>query len=273
MTTLTVLGSGSSGNCYFLESGDDAIIIDLGIGIRLFKKHTRNYGLNREHIRGIVLTHDHMDHVKAVGPLTEEQHIPVYASKAVHQGMLRNRVIRKKVPTILRRDITAGEPFDIGVFRLMPFHIMHDASDNLGYLISWNRPADLFAPTESGSLLLMTDVGTIPDLAATLLPEADYLVIESNYDELMLARGPYPARLKARIAGARGHSANSVTAQWLSQHLTPRTRQIWLCHLSDENNTPDIARNTVSAALSALPFTPPLVTPLPRRQPTGRFIL
>lgn len=273
MTTLTVLGSGSSGNCYFLESGDDALVIDLGIGIRLFKKYARNYGLNREHIRGIVLTHDHMDHVKAVGALTEEQRIPVYASALVHQGMLRNRVIRKKVPAQLRRDIVPGETFSIGVFTLTSLRILHDASDNFGYFIRWNRPADLFGPAEEGSLLLMTDIGTIPDPAVEFVKQADYLIIESNYDEQMLARGSYPARLKARIASSRGHTANNVTGQWLRQHLTPRTRQVWLCHLSEENNSPDIARNTVTAALADLDFPAPLVTPLKRREPSGRLIL
>lgn len=273
MTTLTVLGSGSSGNCYFLEANDTAILIDLGIGIRLFKRHTNTYGLNQEHIKAIVVTHDHADHVKAVGYLSQQRHIPVYATRNVHEGMLRNRFLTKKVPQEMRHDIAQDETFSIGPFRLTPFHIKHDASDNSGYFIAWDIAADLLHPASKGTLLLMTDIGTIPDKAKEYVPQADYIVFESNYDEQMLRVGPYPARLKGRILGAYGHTSNAETAAFLKAHLTPRTRHIWLCHLSQENNTPDIAQRTTEQALQGLTFAPPPVTPLKRREPSGRIVL
>lgn len=281
------LGSGSCGNCYYLESSGTAILIDLGIGIRAFKKHVRDYGLRMPAIKAILVTHDHTDHVKAVGPLSIEYHLPVYASEGVHIGVQRNRFMTKKVPLDQRRVTTLETPFEIGPFRITPFQVVHDSNDNNGYFIEVTQPEpaeDLFdsaaalgaadAGKEPLTFCIITDCGAVTDNLIPYIKRARYLVIESNYDSAMLASGPYPAYLKKRIMSGRGHLDNALCADCLSKYLTPVTRKVWLCHLSEENNHPEIALKTVETALRELPFTPrPALETLRRRVPSGLVTL
>ena len=270
------VGSGSSGNCYYLESKGTAILIDLGLGIRIFKKYLRDYGLTIPRIAAILVTHDHTDHVKSVGPFAREFGIPVYASPRTHEGVERNRYMTKKVPAELKRTTTVHEPFEIGNFRITPFPVPHDAFDNNGYFVELLTPEerdDVFAPDPEDpqpTFCLITDAGTpTPDMQR-FVEQARHLVIEANYDEQMLQNGPYPAFLQRRIAGERGHMDNRDTAASLRQWLTPATRNIWLCHLSEENNHPDIARKTVQNAIDELDFAANVqLHVLPRRQATG----
>lgn len=281
------LGSGSCGNCYYLESNGTAILIDLGIGIRAFKKHAKDYGLRLPDIKAILVTHDHTDHVKAVGPLSIDQHLPVYASAGVHVGVQRNRFMTKKIPEHLRMTTELDTPFDIGPFRITPFQVIHDSNDNNGYFIEVTQPEpaeDLFDSaaalgaedqgTEPLTFCIITDCGQFTDNLIPYIKRARYLVIESNYDNTMLTTGPYPLYLKKRIKGGRGHLDNQICAERLKQFLTPTTRHIWLCHLSEENNHPDIARRTVQAAIDDLKFVPhPALDVLRRRVPSGMVIL
>lgn len=277
------LGSGSCGNCYYLESGGTALLIDLGIGIRAFKKHAKDYGLRLPDIKALLVTHDHTDHVKAVGPLSIEQHLPVYASEGVHVGIQRNRFMTKKIPEDLKRITQLDTPFDIGPFRITPFQVVHDSNDNNGYFIEVTQPEpqeDLFdaaaalgnddASSAPLTLCLITDCGTFTDNLIPYIQRARYLIIEANYDSAMLANGPYPPYLKKRIVSGRGHLDNAICASRLQQVLTPATRHIWLCHLSEENNHPEIALKTVQGALNELPFDPkPALETLRRRAPSG----
>lgn len=281
------LGSGSCGNCYYLESAGTAILIDLGIGIRAFKKHARDYGLRMPDIKAILVTHDHTDHVKAVGPLSIELHLPVYASEGVHIGIQRNRFMTKKIPEHLKRITTLDTPFEIGPFRITPFQVVHDSNDNNGYFIEVTQPEpqdDLFdtaaaiGSTDAGqaplTFCLITDCGAFTDNLIPYVQRARYLVIEANFDSTMLANGPYPLYLKKRISSGRGHLDNAICAERLRQFLTPTTRNIWLCHLSEENNHPDIARRTVQAAIDELQFAPlPHLDVLRRSVPSGMITL
>ncbi len=128
-------GSGSSGNCYYLESRGTAILIDLGIGIRAFKRYMSNYGLTIPKIAAIIVTHDHTDHIKAVGPMAITYRTPVYASQRVHEGIDRNRFMTKKIPAELRVLTELNTPFEVGNFRITPFAVPHDSSDNNGYFV------------------------------------------------------------------------------------------------------------------------------------------
>ncbi|MBF1075554.1 MAG: MBL fold metallo-hydrolase [Prevotellaceae bacterium] len=271
-------GSGSSGNCYYLESRGEAILIDLGIGIRAFKKHMRDYGLTMPKIKAIIVTHDHTDHIKAVGPLSIEFRIPVYASMPVHEGIVRNRFMTKKIPEDLQRCTVLNTPFEVGNFRITPFAVPHDATDNNGYFIELIEPeetnaTDLFAPQGGDgrpTFCLITDAGQFTETMIPYVQRARYLVIEANYDRELLDNGPYPLYLRKRISGGRGHMDNRLTAEALKQHLTPETRRVWLCHLSAENNNPETARRTVAEAIDALPFAErPRLDVLRRTVPSG----
>lgn len=232
-------GSGSCGNCYYICVEDYGILIDTGIGIRKFKKYFSDYGLKFNTLRSIFVTHDHADHIKAVGMISGNYNLPVYATEKVHDGILRNYCVKKKVDSCNVRFIYANEAISIGDLSVTPFHVPHDSLDNVGFKIVYN---DI-------TFCLMTDIGHITEDMACMISEADYLVIEANYDKEMLWTGMYPEYLKRRVSGGNGHLSNDLCAQAIIDNASEKLRHIWLCHLSCENNHPELARKTVELAL------------------------
>lgn len=260
------LSSGSSGNCYYLESGGEAILVDLGMGIRRFKKYFADYGLSFSRLKAIFVTHDHADHVQSVGRLAETCNLPVYALEDTHMGISRNRYVGKKIPAALKRFVKADEPVTLGQFTLTPLAVPHDSAANCGYLI------------EAGgvTLCLATDIGHATADIKAGIRRARYVVVEANYDDTMLETGPYPVYLKNRIRGERGHLDNRETAEMLCEALSEDAKRVWLCHLSEENNRPEVARQTVEDRLRAAFGSErrlPVVEPLARLRPTGPFEL
>lgn len=240
MIQFICFGSGSSGNCYYLNVDGYGIVIDLGIGYRAFKKYFRDYGLSFDKIQAILVTHDHTDHVKSVGSLSAEFKVPVYAASAVHEGMQRNYFMSRKIAADLRHDITPDASFALGAVQVTPFTVPHDSSANHGYCLTF---------PSGNRFCLITDAGEFTPTLCKHISQATYLVVESNYDALMLEGGPYPPYLRRRIASPRGHADNACTAATLSTHLSEGARRVWLCHLSEENNHPELARKTVENAL------------------------
>jgi phosphoribosyl 1,2-cyclic phosphodiesterase len=257
------LGSGSSGNCYYINTANTGIIIDLGLGIRTFKKLYKDYGLSLAEIQGILVTHNHTDHTKAIGPLSNEFHIPVYTTEAVHEGIMKNIYLSKKVHPSEKRIICHYETFEIGALRITAFPVPHDSHGNNGYIIE----------AEGKTLVLITDIGHVTEEIKQAISKAEHLIVESNYDLAMLESGKYPNHLKRRIKGPYGHISNTETAELLAENLNKeRIKNIWLCHLSEENNTPELARSTTKAALTDKGFnlnTQLSLISLPRRTPYG----
>ena len=228
MLRFVSFGSGSSGNCYFLYTEHDGLLIDVGVGLRTLKKHFRDYGLSLSQVHHVLITHDHADHIKSVGSISHELHLPVYATKPVHQGIDRNYCITRKVDMADRHYIEPGVTFQIGDFVVTPFSVPHDSSDNVGYMIE----------VDGSTFCLMTDVGKVTDDMTYYLSHAQYLVIEANHDLEMLMRGPYPEHLKRRITSGTGHLNNVQCGEAIANYMTERLRYVWLCHLSEENNHP-----------------------------------
>lgn len=228
-------GSGSSGNCYYLYTETDSILIDVGVGLRSLKKHFHNYGMQFEDIHHILITHDHADHVKSVGSLSNDFHLPVYTTRKVHMGIERNYCVRKKIVPQNVHVIEKGVPFTLGEFKVTPFGVPHDSTDNVGYFV------------EQGGVCfcLLTDVGHITEEMHEFIGRANYLVIEANHSVEMLLQGNYPQYLKDRILGPNGHLSNDACGKALAEHATSNLRHVWLCHLSEENNHPELARKTV----------------------------
>jgi len=233
-------GSGSCGNCYYLYE-TEGLLIDAGIGIRTLKKYFNDYGFSMEDIGNILVTHDHADHVKSVGYLSNEYNLPVYATEEVHRGIACNYCVRKKVCPDNIRNITKGTPFSIGSFSITPFDVPHDSRDNVGYKIVYGGVV----------FCLITDAGHVTAEMESYISQADYLVIEANHDEVMLLEGPYPEHLKRRVRGPEGHLSNKACAEAVAQSCTSRLKHVWLCHLSQENNHPELARKTVEMMLGA----------------------
>lgn len=257
MVQFICFGSGSSGNCYYLQADEFGILIDLGIGIRSFKKSFKDHGFCFDRIKAILVTHDHTDHIKAVGVLSREYHVPVYATEKVHSGMDRNYFMSKKVEQIHKMLISEGLSFEVGPFHVTPFNVPHDSSSCQGYFIK----------CEEVKLCLITDAGCVTSEMQDYLQAANYVILESNYDPMMLDSGPYPPFLKKRIASPNGHLSNQDAAAALVNSLTPETKRVWLCHISEENNHPELVRKTIETAYcQAFVQSPPQVEVLKRKQ-------
>lgn len=232
------LGSGSSGNCYYLGTDKYGILIDAGIGIRSIKKILKEHDIMLDSIKAVFITHDHADHIKAVGHLGEKINIPIYATAKIHQGINKSYCVTEKLSTSVRY-LEKETPMQLHDFTIESFEVPHDGSDNVGYCIEVD--GRIFA--------FLTDLGEITPLAAQYICKAHYLIIEANYDVEMLRMGSYPAHLKARIMGANGHMSNADTANFLADNYNENLRYIWLCHLSKDNNHPELAYKTVEWAL------------------------
>ena len=232
-------GSGSSGNCYMLMTPTDGLLIDIGVGIRGLKKDFRDYGLSLSQVHHVLVTHDHADHIKSVGSFSKDYQVPVYATEKVHEGINKNYCVQQKVPSELKRYVEKGEVIRIGEFMVTPFAVPHDSSDNVGYMIE----------AEGVTFCIITDAGYVTDEMKPFISKANYLVIEANHDEEMVNNGPYPQFLKDRILSQTGHLSNRSCGLALVENITENLRYVWLCHLSEENNHPELARKTVESVL------------------------
>ncbi|MBQ0046362.1 MAG: MBL fold metallo-hydrolase [Prevotellaceae bacterium] len=264
--TFFSLGSGSCGNCYYLATDDDAIIIDCGIGVRRFKKHMLEYGMKISKIRGMLVTHDHADHIKSAGKISSEYNIPVYATELVHEGIDRNYQASVKVQQDNRHVIEKDETFNIGPFSITAFYLPHDASENVGYFIE----------VEDYKFCIMTDVGDATEAVKEHIGMSTHLILEANYDNEMLNQGRYPYILKERIASGRGHLSNNKCANALAENFHENLKYVWLCHLSEENNHPELARKTIETTLRSFGIIAGVdfkLDVLRRKIPTGPYIL
>lgn len=241
------LSSGSSGNCYYLGTDQYAILIDAGIPVRTIQKVLRENGLSFGKIMALLVTHDHTDHIRSAGSLGELYHIPVYTTKAVHSGMERNYGMAKKLTSASRRCLEREEEFLIPgtQFRVTPFTVPHDSTDNVGYYIE-------FGPVDHPvRFCLATDVGFVTPDICHYLSKADHIVVESNHDVDMLMNGSYPQYLKKRVRGEGGHLSNKECAELIHNVFHPGLRHVFLCHLSHENNDPDLAYRSAANALQS----------------------
>lgn len=234
-------GSGSSGNCAFIGDNHCGFLIDAGVDGAHVLGELRRQGISMDKVKGIILTHDHGDHTRyAYNILRNNKHMALYATPRAFNGMLRRHSVSRRIKDY-HHPIYKEIAFNIGGFSITPFEVMHDGSDNVGFFISADGGAFRF--------VVATDLGTITDRAHAYMSQATALMIESNYDATMLREGHYPEYLKARIAADNGHLDNVVTSGWLRQNYTPQLRHIFLCHLSHDNNTPEIALDLARKAL------------------------
>ena len=207
--TFFSLGSGSCGNCYYLATESDAIIIDCGVSIRRFKKNMQEYGMKIGKVKGMIITHDHADHIKAAGKLSREYNIPVFATPLIHEGMDKNWQNSVKIPVENRHNIDKEEPFEIGSFRITAFPLPHDASENVGYYI------------EVGDyrFTIMTDVGDVTEHVKEYILKSTHLILEANYDEEMLRQGRYPEILKEHEDRIRKKAQELLEDRQIDEHV------------------------------------------------------
>lgn len=233
------LGSSSSGNCYYLATDNTQILIDAGIAVKTLRHDLKERGVMLTKIDGIFITHDHADHIKAVGHLAHDYHLPIYATEEVHRGINRNYCVTTKLTPEYTRIIQKFQTVEIGDMRITAFGVPHDSSDCVGYRIE----------TDEEIFLVITDIGHATEIIQEEVSTANYIVLESNHDVDMLMMGPYPSYLKERIRSGRGHISNLDSAKLIAEYASPTLRHVWLCHLSEENNHPELARKTYESVL------------------------
>ena len=238
-------GSGSSGNCAYIGTDRGGVLIDAGVDNNFVTNELLHNGIDIGHVKGIILTHDHSDHVKyAYAILRRNRHMRLFCTPKTLNGLLRRHSISRRIKDY-HCSIYKEFPFEVAGMTITPFEVCHDGTDNVGFAV------------ETGKLrfVVTTDTGYITERADFYMRGANALMVEANYDAEMLRNGPYPEHLKARIASERGHLDNAVTAAYLAGISSGCLTDIFLCHLSHDNNCPEIALNTVSTALKAAGVT------------------
>ncbi len=234
-------GSGSSGNCAYVGDRSGGFLIDAGIDAPRVESVLKGHGIPMTAVRGVVLTHDHGDHVRFVYQLLRNnRHMLVYCTPKMLNGMLRRHSLSRRIKDY-HRAIYKEFEFRIGNFVLIPFETNHDGTDNCGFFITHGQAA----------MAIATDLGEITERVAYYMKHVNYMVIESNYDREMLLHGAYPDHLKARIAAPTGHLDNAVSSEFVASVWTPRLSHVFLCHLSHDNNKPEVARLAHVNALQA----------------------
>ena len=260
--------SGSCGNCCYLgyQSGDGSdcgILIDGGASIRRITSVLRSANIPLSAIAGVLVTHDHGDHIRHIGAYCKRLGLPVWATPAVHGALSRHPSMQDYIPSC-RRDFVAGEenPVAPGI-SVRYFTVPHDATETVGFRI--------LLPG-GHRFVLMTDLGAVTPEAMAYASEAETVVIESNYDVDMLLGGDYPHQLKMRIVGG-AHLSNDACAAAIRSFMHPGLRNLFLCHLSGNNNTPRLALDSARAALEDCGVEGINLRVLPRMVPTPLLLL
>jgi phosphoribosyl 1,2-cyclic phosphodiesterase len=271
------IGSGSSGNCAYIGDKEKGILIDAGVDMKQITDALKANDIPISAVKGICLTHDHGDHIKGAYKLmSKNRHIMLYCTPKTLSGIFRRHNVSRRIKDY-HKPIYRETPFDLGGFKITAFEVSHDGTDNMGYFI------------ERGSIrfAIATDLGYITDRVDHYMRQADYIMLESNYDRQMLAAGSYPEYLKARILANTGHLDNEDAAQFVADIYTPQLRHVFLCHLSNDNNTPEIAIEKMTTALQQAHNikvgdgsesidsrqSDIQITPLPRYEASRLFIL
>lgn len=229
-----VLGSGSKGNSVFISDGTTSILIDAGFTSKEIERRLKSKGIQPDTLDAIVLSHEHTDHVLGAGILSARYQLPIYLSFGTQQAvepLFRN--------VYEYRAFETGASFSINTLTIHPFSISHDAEEPNGFTVSYNG-------TKVG---IATDMGMVTHMVRTHLKGCRLLVLEANHDLNMLMDGPYPWHLKQRIKGRTGHLSNDDTRNLLKDIYHDQLKYVVLAHLSETNNTPQMALHTVKSSL------------------------
>jgi phosphoribosyl 1,2-cyclic phosphodiesterase len=232
------LGSGSQGNALIVEAGRTRLMLDCGFGITDCVSRLARLGLEPTELNAIVVTHEHDDHIGGVARFARKYELPVYLTYGTLMaiGEARNALAEVNI-------IDSHTPLAIGDIEVRPFPVPHDARE----------PAQYVFGDGSATVGVLTDVGTTTPHIITMLSGLSALVLECNHDSDMLANGPYTASLKRRIASRFGHLANEMSAQIVASLDCSRLQHLIAAHLSQQNNTPDLARGAMAQALGCSP--------------------
>jgi phosphoribosyl 1,2-cyclic phosphodiesterase len=242
--SLTVLGSGSSGNSSLLSTSKTRILVDAGFSCKEICRRMNVAGFDPESLDAVVITHEHGDHVDGLFVLARKLGVPVFMTEATHHAWwryVREKHAGKRLEKL--ETFSAGVGFQIGDVEVMPFTIPHDAADPVGFTFR----------AEGVKVGVVTDLGYLPENVKHYVQGCDCLMIESNHDLEMLRTGPYPWPVKQRVLSKKGHLSNEALAEFFCADYDGSAAYVVLAHLSEHNNHPEIARGAAERALGARP--------------------
>ncbi len=238
---LCSIASGSSGNCIFVGSEQTNLLVDAGISAKRIENGLNKIDINPDTIQGILVTHEHSDHVSGLGIMARRYHIPIYATYETAMAFLNIKSLGN-ISDELINYVEPDKPFMINDISIEPFSTSHDAANPVCYTMKM----------DDEKVGIATDLGKYDDYILSKLDDADLLLIEANHDINMLMVGKYPYYLKQRILGDRGHLSNDLSAELISKLLKKKNQHIILAHLSKDNNYEELAYETVLCELNRL---------------------
>ncbi len=228
--TVAVLASGSKGNCTYVETKEHHVLIDLGTSSLQIEKKLRSFNIDPKCIDSIFVTHAHKDHTAGINVFYKKYHPTVYLTDNIY----------KEANLKLDNYINLKEQMQLGDLKIIPVPTSHDAKDSRGYILE----------SDDKSMVYMTDTGYINEKYDELLKNRNIYVMESNHDiELLMNNDHYPHYLKMRILGDDGHLSNEDSARYLAKYIGSKTEKVFLAHLSEENNRPEIALSNLRSTL------------------------
>lgn len=230
-----VLSSGSKGNTTYIETQTTKILIDIGNTCKYITEKLSTIGVTLGEINAILITHTHTDHIKGLKTFTNNYSAPIYITEKMHP----------KIPYVKQYKYIESSLITIRDIKINIIKTSHDAEDSVGYIINNNDE----------SIVYITDTGYINKKYHPMLSNRDIYIMESNHDVEMLNNGPYPFPLRQRILSDKGHLSNHDSAKYIGDFIGPKTTNIVLAHLSHENNTPELAKETLLAKLQELNMT------------------
>lgn len=230
------IASGSNGNCYYISSGDDAVLVDIGINTKHVLLRMGNLGIDPCSIKAIFITHEHTDHIRGLSVFCKRFQIPIYITAGSYRGT------RLHLPEHLVNIITSDQLVEVGSLRIQGIPKTHDAHEPCSFMVS----------SGAINIAVLTDLGCACENVKRAITEADILMLESNYDEDLLMSGRYSYYLKNRISGGLGHISNKAALKVFLECRSVKLRHLILTHLSGENNTVEIVERTFAAHCEGL---------------------
>ena len=234
---LAAIASGSNGNAYYIGNGSDALLVDAGVSAKQVYDRMCRLSLDIGKVRGIVVTHEHGDHIRGIPVLARKYALPVYITSRTCE------VSSLDVHPDLIRSVEQNDTLKIGPFDLRTFSKLHDACEPLSVTVSLGEK----------SVSVLTDIGFPCAHVIKSVGESDAVFLETNYDEKLLQEGSYPVYIKNRISGNRGHLSNLDSARLVYKYASPRLKYLFLSHLSENNNTAVKASALMKQALAERP--------------------
>ncbi len=233
-----LLGSGSRGNATLVTKGKTALLIDCGFSARELAARLGRFGMEPTALSAIVVTHEHNDHIAGVGAVARRYKLPVWMSHGSYRGG------EKRLGELPQRhNLNCHERFEVGELELQPFPVPHDARE----------PCQFVVGDGDRRLGILTDAGRSTQHIESCLDNCDALILECNHDPQMLAEGPYPPSLQARVGGPLGHLSNGQSAELLGRLKGDRLQHLVAAHISEKNNLPELATTALSEAIGCEP--------------------